>query len=128
MEGSLPRGVVFSWPMGDARHKRPYPKGDGIQTTAAWKRKALERMHQLGISPAEMARQLNADPTGLGRLLRSKRQVTSKYVTPISSILGIDPPSSLPSDDELALILASLTPEQRKKAAAIIRLSLSLDE
>ena len=126
MEGSPPEGVKFSWDVGDARHKRPYFEGEKKQATPAWKRRALERMHQLGITMAELARRIGADKSGLKRFLETK-QVSSKYVDAICEVLGIDLPliDNIPDDDLNEFVDELRDPAERRKALEILRLVLT---
>jgi hypothetical protein len=125
MDGCLPKGVVFSWSVGDARHKKPYPQGKKKQATPSWKRRVRERMMQLEISDAELARRLGADKAGLGRFLNTE-QTSSKWVDAICAELGIpEPMIELVPDDEFQKFIAGLNPVEKRKALDILRIALS---
>lgn len=101
--------------------KRKYPPGKRVQMTEAWKKRVAERMHQLGIDKAELARRLGVDKSGLGKLLTTA--TSSKLVPQICELLDLPlpmqeidgPPSEI---DEL---IKNMPAENKPRALAILR-------
>jgi hypothetical protein len=125
MDGCLPKGVEFSWAVGDARHKKPYPRGKLRQMTPAWKRRVRERMHQLELTDAELGRRVKSDKAGIGKILDTD-QTSSKFVDAICAELDIDAPFvERITEDALNEFVASLKdPNDRRKALELLRLAL----
>jgi len=130
--------------MPNARHPRQYPRGPRhpkLPISPAWKKRVLAELvanrlaNREPRNEAELARMIGADKGGLHDALHGT-QASYKYARRISEILGIgdamvaNPELSVSADEweQAVRLMRAASPEQQRKALAILRTLLLDDE
>lgn len=109
------------------RHRRPYPKEKKRETTPLWKTEVLAGLEAKKISLPQAAVILGVDRKTVWQTLKTDQQ-TSSIVAALSQLAGVPLPLVEKSQpDDLEAFISSLTPEQRQRAAAILRAALGDD-
>lgn len=106
--------------MADARHKRKYPPGERKQMTPAWKKAVIDRLEELKMDKAELARLIGADKSIMTKLLTT--QHASALVPSICAVLKLDPPMqaiALEKSDE-DRVIESLSAEEKRLVANFV--------
>lgn len=108
--------------MGDARHKRRYPKGPRVGMTPQWKEAVRAAMDTRDWSHQQLADAIDSDKSTIGKLFKPD-QVSSKLVGAISRVLEIPTPDEM--KNALAAKLAQLPQEARDRILALVDWILS---
>lgn len=103
--------------------RRPYPKEKKRETTPKWKADVLASLSKKEISLPEAARQLHVDRKTVWQTLKTDQQ-TSSIVSALSTLAGVDPPLVATTQDDLDRFVCELSPDERARAAAILRAAL----
>lgn len=114
--------------MGDARHKRKYPKGTREQMTRRWKDRVLERLAEnkrndvYPRNQVELAEAVGAaEKSAITKMLKA---TSSKLVPEVCRVLQIPMPMQERREpDALDELLEDKTAEQRARIAELIRIA-----
>lgn len=104
--------------MGDARHKRRYPRGPRVEMTPQWKALVRAKLRgDNGWSAQKLADAVGVHKSAIGKMLKPE-QTASAIVVQVSRALEIPTPTEL--KDALAAKLAALPDGARERILALV--------
>lgn len=99
------------------------PPGTYWPTDSAWKAQVIERMAEIGLSRADLARACGVTNASISNML-SEKSKQSRLVPLVHAALKLPPPSSVSVADHAKLLIdshwESLSEDQRQAISALI--------